>query len=249
MDPRAHETRRGGGRPGRRKPVRGPAPRPRCPSLRVGEGAVGRLATLDAFADAAGEDRPHRQTGPARAYVLPDRSGGRGGGDARDPAFTDSPPGEGARRGYTKTLNPPYAEWTGMFPALQAGVPSAAARRKGGASANVLVSMWRKTKNVYNVRAGAGGGPSLHGGSTRTGCPTREGDGLRARMAPATCFRAHGSRSAAFSKSGDRSRSTNFGPARRWRSPSRRPPSSRPRSQGKNGQGVSLAIPLTSRTK
>ncbi|HEV8165438.1 MAG TPA: NAD(P)H-binding protein, partial [Actinomycetota bacterium] len=60
------------------------------------------------------------------------------GGDARDAAFTTAA-AHGASVVY-QTLNPPYAQWTAQFPALQAGVLAAA--EAAGAR---LVSM----ENVY----------------------------------------------------------------------------------------------------
>ncbi|MFC7359774.1 NAD-dependent epimerase/dehydratase family protein [Nocardioides astragali] len=66
-------------------------------------------------------------------------------GDARDPGFT-SAAARGARVVY-QTLNPPYAEWTAQFPALQAGVLAAA-----HATGARLVSM----ENVYMYGRPAG---------------------------------------------------------------------------------------------
>ena len=68
------------------------------------------------------------------------------GGDARDPGFT-SAAARGARVVY-QTLNPPYSEWTTQFPALQAGVLTAA-----HATGARLVSM----ENVYMYGRPAGG--------------------------------------------------------------------------------------------
>lgn len=98
-----------------------------------GTGAIG-LATLDALRR-RGEtvrlvNRSGRARVPADVEVV--------GGDASDPAFTTAV-AQGAGVVY-QALNPPYAEWTARFPALQAGVLAAAE-----ATGARLVSM----ENVY----------------------------------------------------------------------------------------------------
>src|SRR3954468_21594570 len=84
-----------------------------------GTGAIG-LATLDALR-ARGEqvrmvNRSGRAAVPDDVEVV--------GGDAPDPAFTPAVTA-GAQVLY-QTLNPPYHQWEEQFPALQAGVLTAA---------------------------------------------------------------------------------------------------------------------------
>jgi nucleoside-diphosphate-sugar epimerase len=105
-----------------------------------GTGAIG-LATLDALRRRGETVRLVNRSGHARVpddvEVL--------GGDARDPAFTTA-----AARGAAviyQTLNPPYPQWTAQFPALQAGVLTAAE-----ATGARLVSM----ENVYMYGRPAG---------------------------------------------------------------------------------------------
>ena len=98
-----------------------------------GTGAIG-LATFDALRRRGETVRLVNRTGtapvPEDVEVV--------GGDAADPAFTAAV-ARGASVVY-QTLNPPYHQWTTLFPALQAAVLSAAADT--GAR---LVSM----ENVY----------------------------------------------------------------------------------------------------
>ncbi|GAA1441742.1 NAD-dependent epimerase/dehydratase family protein [Leifsonia poae] len=105
-----------------------------------GSGAVG-MATLDALRRRGETVRIVNRSG--RADVPDDVE--VVAGDARDPAFTIAA-GAGAGVIY-QTLNPPYAEWTAQFPALQAGVLAAAQ-----ASGARLVSM----ENVYMYGRPAG---------------------------------------------------------------------------------------------
>jgi uncharacterized protein YbjT (DUF2867 family) len=84
-----------------------------------GTGAIG-LAVLDALRRRGQTARLINRSG--HAAVTSDVE--VVGGDARDPAFTtDVTRGAGV---VYQTLNPPYAEWTGQFPQLQAGVLAAA---------------------------------------------------------------------------------------------------------------------------
>jgi nucleoside-diphosphate-sugar epimerase len=105
-----------------------------------GTGAIG-LATLDALRRRGETVRLVNRSGHARVpddvEVL--------GGDARDPAFTTAA-AHGAAVIY-QTLNPPYPQWTAQFPALQAGVLTAAE-----ATGARLVSM----ENVYMYGRPAG---------------------------------------------------------------------------------------------
>jgi nucleoside-diphosphate-sugar epimerase len=98
-----------------------------------GTGAVG-LATLDALQRRGETARMVNRSGhaavPGDVEVV--------GGDASDPSFTTAV-AQGASVVY-QTLNPPYHQWTSLFPALQAGVLAAAA-----ATGARLVSM----ENVY----------------------------------------------------------------------------------------------------
>jgi nucleoside-diphosphate-sugar epimerase len=105
-----------------------------------GTGAVGS-ALLEALRrrgeDARMVNRSGRAPVPGEVEVVR--------GDARDPAFTTAV-ASGADVVY-QTLNPPYAEWTTQFPALQAGVLAAAE-----ATGARLVSM----ENVYMYGRPAG---------------------------------------------------------------------------------------------
>jgi nucleoside-diphosphate-sugar epimerase len=105
-----------------------------------GTGAVG-LATFDALRRRGEVVRLVNRSGHAR---VPDDVEVVAG-NARDPAFTTAVT-TGASVVY-QTLNPPYAEWTEQFPALQAGVLAAA--EANGAR---LVSM----ENVYMYGRPAG---------------------------------------------------------------------------------------------
>jgi nucleoside-diphosphate-sugar epimerase len=105
-----------------------------------GTGAIG-LATLDALRRRGLTARLINRSGTAR---VPDDVE-LVGGDARDPAFTTAVT-QGADVVY-QTLNPPYPEWTALFPLLQAGVLAAA--EAAGAR---LVSM----ENVYMYGRPAG---------------------------------------------------------------------------------------------
>ena len=105
-----------------------------------GTGAIG-LALFDALRRRGETARLVNRSGHAR---VPDEIEVVGG-DARDPGFTTAV-AKGARVVY-QTLNPPYPEWTGQFPALQAGVLAAAE-----ASRARLVSM----ENVYMYGPPAG---------------------------------------------------------------------------------------------
>jgi len=105
-----------------------------------GTGAVG-LAILDALRRRGETARLVNRSGHARVHA----DVAVVGGDARDPSFTTD-----VARGATvvyQTLNPPYAEWTAQFPALQAGVLAAAE-----ATGARLVSM----ENVYMYGRPAG---------------------------------------------------------------------------------------------
>jgi nucleoside-diphosphate-sugar epimerase len=105
-----------------------------------GTGAIG-LATFDALRRRGETVRLVNRSGHARVPDDVDVVAG----DARDPAFTT---GVTAGAGVVyQTLNPPYAEWTEQFPALQAGVLAAA--EANGAR---LVSM----ENVYMYGRPAG---------------------------------------------------------------------------------------------
>lgn len=92
-----------------------PAPR----HVVFGTGAIG-LATLDALRTRGERVRMVNRSGSAR---VPDDVEVVGG-DAGDPAFTTAV-SEGAQVVY-QTLNPPYHLWEQQFPALQAGVLTAA---------------------------------------------------------------------------------------------------------------------------
>jgi nucleoside-diphosphate-sugar epimerase len=105
-----------------------------------GTGAIG-LATFDALRRRGETVRLVNRSGHARVPDDVDLVAG----DARDPAFTTAVTA-GAGVVY-QTLNPPYAEWTEQFPALQAGVLAAA--EANGAR---LVSM----ENVYMYGRPAG---------------------------------------------------------------------------------------------
>ena len=105
-----------------------------------GTGAIG-LATLDALRRRGERVRMVNRNGSA---PVPDDVEVVGG-NAADPAFTTDV-ARGARVVY-QTLNPPYAQWLELFPALQAGVLAAA--EAGGAR---LVSM----ENVYMYGRPAG---------------------------------------------------------------------------------------------
>jgi nucleoside-diphosphate-sugar epimerase len=105
-----------------------------------GTGAIG-LAVLDVLRRRGETARLVNRSGSAR---VPDDAEVVGG-DARNPAFTTEV-ARGAEVVY-QTLNPPYAEWTAQFPALQAAVLSAA--EAAGAR---LVSM----DNVYMYGRPAG---------------------------------------------------------------------------------------------
>jgi nucleoside-diphosphate-sugar epimerase len=98
-----------------------------------GTGAIG-LATFDALRRRGATARLVNRSGRAR---VPDDVE-VAAGDASDPSFA-AHAARGAAVVY-QTLNPPYAEWTAQFPALQAAVLSAA--ESNGAR---LVSM----ENVY----------------------------------------------------------------------------------------------------
>ena len=98
-----------------------------------GTGAIG-LATFDALRRRGEAVRLVNRTGKAR---VPDDVEVIGG-DAVDPAFTTAVT-KGAKVVY-QTLNPPYHQWTTLFPALQAAVLAAAE-----ATGARLVSM----ENVY----------------------------------------------------------------------------------------------------
>jgi nucleoside-diphosphate-sugar epimerase len=128
-----------------------------------GTGAIG-LATLDALRRRGETVRLVNRTGSA---PVPDDVEVVGG-DATDPQFTTAVT-RGARVVY-QTLNPPYSQWLEKFPALQAGVFTAA--EANGAR---MVSM----ENVYMY--GRPGGHPLT--ETRAyAAHTRKGK-LRARMA------------------------------------------------------------------
>jgi nucleoside-diphosphate-sugar epimerase len=105
-----------------------------------GTGAIG-LATFEALRRRGENVRLVNRSGHAR---VPDDVEVVGG-DASDPAFTTAV-AQGASVLY-QTLNPPYHEWTALFPALQAGVLAAA--EAAGAR---LVSM----ENVYMYGRPAG---------------------------------------------------------------------------------------------
>ncbi len=105
-----------------------------------GTGAIG-LATLDALRRRGETVRLVNRSGHAR---VPDDVEVVGG-DARDPAFTTAV-AHGAAVIY-QTLNPPYDQWTALWPALQAGVLAAAE-----ATGARLVSM----ENVYMYGRPAG---------------------------------------------------------------------------------------------
>jgi nucleoside-diphosphate-sugar epimerase len=98
-----------------------------------GTGAIG-LATFEALRRRGGSVRLVNRTGKA---AVPDDVEVVGG-DAADPAFTTAV-AHGADVVY-QTLNPPYHQWTTMFPALQNSVLAAAE-----ATGARLVSM----ENVY----------------------------------------------------------------------------------------------------
>ncbi|WP_406437024.1 NAD-dependent epimerase/dehydratase family protein [Streptomyces sp. NBC_01613] len=105
-----------------------------------GTGAIG-LATFEALRRRGETVRLVNRSGHARVpgdvEVI--------GGDASDPAFTTAA-AQGARVVY-QALNPPYPEWTALFPGLQAGVLAAAE-----ATDARLVSM----ENVYMYGRPAG---------------------------------------------------------------------------------------------
>jgi nucleoside-diphosphate-sugar epimerase len=127
-----------------------------------GTGAIG-LATFDALRRRGRTVRLVNRSGQAR---VPDGVEVVGG-DASDPAFA-AEAARGAAVVY-QTLNPPYAQWSTMFPALQSGVLAAA--ESSGAR---LVSM----ENVYMY--GRPGGHPLEEDRANN-AHTRKGQ-LRARM-------------------------------------------------------------------
>ncbi|WP_421740648.1 NAD-dependent epimerase/dehydratase family protein [Cellulomonas sp.] len=98
-----------------------------------GTGAIG-MATFHALRRRGETARLVNRSGQAR---VPDDVEVVGG-DARDPAFSTAVTAGAAV--VFQTLNPPYAEWTAQFPALQAGVLAGA--QAAGAR---LISM----ENVY----------------------------------------------------------------------------------------------------
>jgi len=137
------------------------SPKPR--HVIFGTGAIG-LATLGALrrrGETVGMvNRSGAAPVPEGVEVL--------GGDASDPAFTTAA-AEGAQVVY-QTLNPPYHQWTELFPGLQAGVLAAAQ-----ATGARLVSM----ENVY-MYGRANGQPFTEARPYEA--HTRKGK-LRARMA------------------------------------------------------------------
>jgi len=133
------------------------------PHVIFGTGAVGR-ALLTALTSRGEKVRMVNTSGvasvPADVEVV--------GGNAADPAFSTEA-ARGARVVY-QTLNPPYAQWTEKFPALQSGVLAAA--EQAGAR---LVSM----ENVYMYGPAAG---RVLTEDLPNDAPTKKGR-LRGRMA------------------------------------------------------------------